>query len=161
MREAAGVGGSMRPGAEEEAGVGDGGGMRPGAEEEARIGDGSGMRPGAEEEAGVAVGAWVEEEVPASSSLSSTSSIESSAIIRFLEIIILARMNYSHYSHVDAAYRFYRSKCEEESIKRCGKAHEKQKQKRKHERLVRVSLLYITIALVNGKTWHFLNHLWL
>lgn len=37
----------------------------------------------------------------------------------------------------DAAYRFYRSKCEEESIKRRGKAHEKQKQKRKHERLVR------------------------
>ena len=54
------------------------------------------MRPGAEEEAGVAVGAWVEEEDPASSSISSTSSIESSASIRFLEIIILARMNYSH-----------------------------------------------------------------
>ena len=75
--------------------------MRPGAElEEAGVGDGSEagvscMRPG-EEEAGVAVGTWVEEEVPASSSISSTSSIVSSAIIRFLEIIILARMNYSH-----------------------------------------------------------------
>ena len=93
MRLAARVGGSMRPGAEEaEAGVGDGSasGMQPGAEEGV-----SGMWPG-EEEAGVAVGAWVEEEDPASSSISSTSSIVSSAIIRFLEIIILARMNYSH-----------------------------------------------------------------
>ena len=87
LRLAAGVGGSMRPGAElelEEAGVGDG--------SEAGV---SCMWP-REEEAGVAVGTWVEEEVPASSSISSTSSIVSSAIIRFLEIIILARMNYSH-----------------------------------------------------------------
>ena len=109
--EAAGVGGGMRPGAgrgrrwRRHAARCRGGWrwwQRPGAEEEAGVGDGSGMRPGAEEEAEVAVGVWVEEEVPASSSISSTSSIESFAIIRFLEIIILARMNYSH---VGPSYR--------------------------------------------------------
>ena len=44
------------------------------------------------------MGAWVEEEDPASSSMASTSSIvrSSAIIIRFLEIIILAPMNYSH-----------------------------------------------------------------
>ena len=41
--------------------------------------------------------------------------------------------------HIDAAYRFYKTKCEEDSIKRRGKTAEKQKKKRIHERLTRVS----------------------
>ncbi len=39
---------------------------------------------------------------------------------------------------VDAAYRFYRSKCEEDTIKRKGQLDAKKKTKRKHERRVRV-----------------------
>lgn len=39
----------------------------------------------------------------------------------------------------DAAYRFYRSKCEEDSISKRGLAPERQKKKRRHERLARVS----------------------
>ena len=41
---------------------------------------------------------------------------------------------------VDAAYRFYRSRCEDESAKRRGKLPEKNKAKRKHERIIRVSM---------------------
>ena len=60
-----------------------------------------GREDGVEEEepsgAGAGVGAGVEEPDPVSSSISCTSSIViSSAIIRFHEIIILARMNYFH-----------------------------------------------------------------
>ena len=43
--------------------------------------------------------------------------------------------------HVDAAYRFYKTKCEEDSIKRRGKTAEKQQRKRARERLTRVSAL--------------------
>ena len=43
--------------------------------------------------------------------------------------------------HVDAAYRFYKTKCEEDSIKRHGKTTEKQQRKRAHERLTQVSVL--------------------
>lgn len=41
--------------------------------------------------------------------------------------------------NTDAAYRFYRSKSEEESARRRGKLGLKNKSKRRHERLVRVS----------------------
>ena len=44
---------------------------------------------------------------------------------------------------IDAAYRFYRSKCEEDSIKRRGKTSVIAKQKRTHERSSRVSLHYM------------------
>ena len=40
---------------------------------------------------------------------------------------------------LDAAYRFYRSRAEDLSIKRRGKSESKNKTKRRHERLVRVS----------------------
>ena len=42
----------------------------------------------------------------------------------------------------DAAYRFYRTKCEEDSIKCRGKAVFLAKQKRKHERLTRVMTMH-------------------
>ena len=44
---------------------------------------------------------------------------------------------------VDAAYRFYRSQREEESLKRRGKNEDKQKRKRHHERQLRVSYLLV------------------
>ena len=44
--------------------------------------------------------------------------------------------------HADAAYRFYRTKCEEDSIKRRGKAAFLAKQKRKHEHLTRVMTMH-------------------
>lgn len=40
---------------------------------------------------------------------------------------------------LDAAYRFYQSRAEEQSMKRRGKLELKNKTKRRHERLVRVS----------------------
>ena len=43
---------------------------------------------------------------------------------------------------IDAAYRFYRTRCEEASIGRRGKAPEKLKTKRRHERLTRVIYLH-------------------
>ena len=43
------------------------------------------------------------------------------------------------YKHADAAYRFYRSRNEDQSAKRRGTFNEKGKAKRRHERLVRVS----------------------
>ena len=42
---------------------------------------------------------------------------------------------------IDAAYRFYRSRTEEVSSKRRGTFASKSKSKRRHERLVRVSIL--------------------
>ena len=41
--------------------------------------------------------------------------------------------------HVHAAYRFYKTKCEEDSIKHRGKTAEKQHKKHARERLMRVS----------------------
>ena len=42
---------------------------------------------------------------------------------------------------IDAAYRLYRSKCEEESINKRGRTTEIQQRKRRHERIARVSLI--------------------
>ena len=42
---------------------------------------------------------------------------------------------------LDAAYRFYRTRAEEQSIKRRGKMEIKNKTKRRHERIVRVSIV--------------------
>ena len=49
---------------------------------------------------------------------------------------------------VDAAYRFYRSQREEQSLKRRGKSDMKQKKKRRHERKlrVRIPLLWATFS---------------
>ena len=49
---------------------------------------------------------------------------------------------------LDAAYRFYRSRCEDESAKRRGKDQVRKTSKRRHERLVRVSI-EIGIVTVN------------
>lgn len=46
----------------------------------------------------------------------------------------------------DAAYRFYRTKCEEESAVKRGISGNKQKKKRQHERLSRVSQQLLDIA---------------
>ena len=51
--------------------------------------------------------------------------------------------------HVDAAYRFYKTKCEEDSIKRRGKTAEKQQRKRARERLTRVFLTCVLFCLVH------------
>lgn len=51
--------------------------------------------------------------------------------------------NSLHLLSVDAAYRFYRSHREEESLKRRGKNDDKQKRKRRHERQLRVSYLFV------------------
>ena len=53
----------------------------------------------------------------------------------------LSAIKYILLVHVDAAYRFYKTKCEEYSIKRRGKTAEKQQKKRARERLTRVSTL--------------------
>ena len=50
--------------------------------------------------------------------------------------------------YADAACRFYRSKCEEESIKRRGKSAILAKQKRKHERLSRVCVVLVCTLYV-------------
>ena len=52
--------------------------------------------------------------------------------------------------HVDAAYRFYKTKCEEDSIKRRGKTAEKQQRKRARERLTRVSALNLCFVLFSS-----------
>ena len=64
---------------------------------------------------------------------------------------------------VDAAYRFYRSHREEQSLKRRGKSDIKQKKKRRHERKLRVRRLeYYTRnktttvkAILNDQPWNF------
>ena len=43
------------------------------------------------------------------------------------------------YLITEAAYRFYKTKCEEESSRRRGKEDSVKKNKRRHERVVRVS----------------------
>lgn len=40
---------------------------------------------------------------------------------------------------LEAAYRFYKTRCEEDSAKRRGKSESMKKAKRRHERVVRVS----------------------
>ena len=47
--------------------------------------------------------------------------------------------------YTGATYRFYRSKSEEESIKRRGIMEEKNKMKRRYERRVRVSIEYLIV----------------
>jgi hypothetical protein len=47
-------------------------------------------------------------------------------------------VKYAGTSLIDAAYRFYKSKCEEESAKRRGKFGPRKTSKRRHERIVRV-----------------------
>lgn len=62
------------------------------------------------------------------------------SILKVRRVIVMGpSLLLSSYDIIDAAYRFYRSRCEEESAKRRGKLQEKNKQKRKHERIVRVS----------------------
>ena len=51
-------------------------------------------------------------------------------------------------SFTDASYRFYRSKCEEASINKRGLLAEKQKTRRRHERLARVCLTPYRMAHV-------------
>ena len=43
------------------------------------------------------------------------------------------------FSFIVAAYRFFKSRCEEASLERRGKAQEKRTAKRRHEQIVRVS----------------------
>lgn len=45
----------------------------------------------------------------------------------------------------EAAYRFYKTKCEEESLKRTGKDVEKKITRRRHERITRVGPIQILI----------------
>ena len=47
---------------------------------------------------------------------------------------------------LDAAYRFYRTRCEEASVGRRGKASQKLKTKRRHERMTRVSLFLFSLV---------------
>ena len=47
-------------------------------------------------------------------------------------------LHYVFLNALDAAYRFYRTKCEEESAKRRGTEGTKKTVKRRHERIVRV-----------------------
>ena len=47
----------------------------------------------------------------------------------------------------DAAYRFYRTRCEEQSAAKRGIIDEKQRKKRKHEHLSRVCAQYHSRAL--------------
>ncbi len=56
---------------------------------------------------------------------------------------------------IDAAYRFYKSKSEEESIKRSGKAELKKVSRRRHERITRVStllchILFSVVLILSG-----------
>ena len=68
-----------------------------------------------------------------------------------LSLRVLLWLLYCFFFHLglyaDAAYRFYRSKCEEESIKRCGKSAIFVKQKRKHERLSRVCVVLVCMYI--------------
>ena len=46
-------------------------------------------------------------------------------------------------SYIDAAYRFFRTRCEDELISRRGLASDKNKKKRRHERIVRVRMFFM------------------
>lgn len=61
--------------------------------------------------------------------------------------------NHNHRSFVsEAAYRFYRTKCEENSAKKNGKDGAKKLMKRRHERTVRVMCLELIIILWQCQT---------
>ena len=47
---------------------------------------------------------------------------------------------------LEAAYRFYKSKCEEEALRRSGKTESKKISQRRHERIARVSTNYYSAA---------------
>ena len=59
--------------------------------------------------------------------------------------------------YTDAAYRFYRSRCEDESSRRRGKIPSKNRSKRKHERTTRVRCIllavHLRIKLLLGLFW--------
>lgn len=57
----------------------------------------------------------------------------------FLQVELIHYMTY--FRIIDAAYRFYKSKCQEESLKRSGKAEEKKVSRRRHERITRVCVV--------------------
>ena len=59
--------------------------------------------------------------------------------IATLIIILVIIELFPSSTYTDAAYRFYRSRCEETSTKRRGMHQAKNKSKRKHERTIRVS----------------------
>ena len=60
------------------------------------------------------------------------------------------------YIFTDAAYRFYRSRCEDESAKRRGKLQTKNRSKRKHERMTRVScIIIVQYSALWGKCEHY------
>ncbi len=61
--------------------------------------------------------------------------------------------SYRFIIYTDASYRFYRSRYEEMSIKKRGKIEEKNRSKRRHERLMRVRLL-IMVRHVNPQLLH-------
>ena len=46
-------------------------------------------------------------------------------------------------SYIDAAYRFFRTRCEDELISRRGLAGDKNKKKRRHEHIVRVRMFFM------------------
>ncbi len=47
----------------------------------------------------------------------------------------------------EAAYRFYKTKCEEESLKRTGKDVEKKRTRRRHERVGLIQILIIKFTV--------------
>lgn len=64
----------------------------------------------------------------------------------FTGLIISVCRNFS-----DAAYRFYRTRCEEASVSRRGKASQKLTTKRRHERLTRVSSSFFEFIFLKLK----------
>lgn len=59
--------------------------------------------------------------------------------------------SYSIFVSTEAAYRFYKTKCEEESLKRTGKHVEKKTSRRRHERITRVNIIIVAVhADANG-----------
>ena len=72
-----------------------------------------------------------------------------------LHIDVCMHLTIIFIGHVDAAYRFYKTKCGEDSIKRRGKTTEKQQRKRAHERLTQVSVLNLCfVCLVHRLFCH-------
>ena len=77
--------------------------------------------------------------------------------IRGSQLLMLQPYIYS--SPADASYRFYRSKCEEASITKRGLLANKQKTKRRHERLARVGCMMYRHTFVYNYNIHFRNWL--
>ena len=56
-----------------------------------------------------------------------------------VEFVVAIYVDTGIYFYIEAAYRFYKSKCEQESLRRRkGKMEDKKISRRRHERIVRV-----------------------